>query len=227
MSGNRPLIGRTALVTAGPTEEPIDPMRYITNRATGKGAYHIAEALAAAGASTTLVTGPSPLTPPMGVTVERVVTAQEMYDACMGLLPVDIAVCGAAVADWRVDKPAAQKIKKRDDSPALTLHLVENPDILRSISGAGADRPRVVVGFAGETEHVVEHAVVKRRNKGCDWILANDLSPDGQVPGVFGGDHNQVTLVGPEGAEPWPVMTKKAIAERLVFLIVERLSHAD
>jgi phosphopantothenoylcysteine decarboxylase / phosphopantothenate---cysteine ligase len=203
------LAGRRALVTSGPTHEPIDPVRYIANRSSGKQGHAIAEALARHGAATVLVSGPSAEADPPGVRVVRVTTARDMLAACEAALPVDVAVCAAAVADWRAEE-STQKIKKKGAPPALKL--VENPDILARLSTAGNARPRLVVGFAAETENLIENARQKRQKKGCDWILANDVSAEG---GVFGGDANTIHLVSADGVEDWPPLSKRDVAERL------------
>jgi phosphopantothenoylcysteine decarboxylase/phosphopantothenate--cysteine ligase len=215
------LAGRHALVTSGPTHEPIDPVRYIANRSSGQQGHAIAGALARLGARVTLVSGPVGVADPAGVAVRRVETAAQMLAACEAVLPADIAVCAAAVADWRVAEAAGQKIKKDggDGGPALTL--VANPDILAMLSQPGPRRPRLVVGFAAETEHVVEHASAKRRRKGCDWIVANDVSP---ATGIMGGDTNEVHLVTERGAEAWPRMAKLDVAARLAERIAAALA---
>lgn len=215
------LAGRRALVTSGPTLEPIDPVRFISNRSSGRQGHAIAAALAAAGAEVTLVTGPVQLADPPGVSVEHVETAEDMLAACRAALPVDIAVCAAAVADWRVAARSEQKIKKAGAGPP-TLSFTENPDILATLSRPGPERPRLVVGFAAETERVVEHARAKLVRKGCDWILANDVSPEG---GGFGGSDNTVHLISTEGADTWPRMAKTAVAARLTARIVEELGE--
>ena len=190
------LAGIHALVTAGPTHEPIDPVRYIANRSSGKQGYAIAGALQSLGADTTLVSGPTTLAPPRGVKLVAVETAHEMLAACESALPADVAVCAAAVADWRVDHAANQKIKK-DGGGLPALKLIENPDILHTLGDAyDASRPRLVVGFAAETENVVDNAQAKRAKKGCDWIVANDVSP---ATGVMGGDENTVHLISASG----------------------------
>ena len=197
----RPLAGRHALVTSGPTQEPIDPVRYITNRSSGRQGHAIAEALAALGARVTLVTGPVALPPPPGIAVQAVETAREMLAACEAALPADVAVFAAAVADWHVDAVAAQKLKKTPGGAPPSLVLVQNPDVLATIAQAGPRRPRLVIGFAAETERVLEHARDKRARKGCDWIVANDVSSE---TGVFGGESNHVSLVTADGVEAWP-----------------------
>ena len=211
----RPLAGRHALVTSGPTHEPIDPVRYIANRSSGKQVHAIAAALAALGARVTLVSGPVAIPDPPGVAVRRVESAREMLAACEAALPADIAVMAAAVADWRVAREAGQKLKKEAGAPAPTLAMALNPDILATLS-AHAQRPALVVGFAAETEQVVEHAVAKRARKGCDWIVANDVSG-----GVMGGDANRVHLITAEGVEDWPEMPKEEVARRLAARIAE------
>jgi phosphopantothenoylcysteine decarboxylase / phosphopantothenate---cysteine ligase len=218
-SGAR-LSGRRALVTSGPTHEPIDPVRYISNRSSGKQGHAIADALSRLGATTTLVSGPTVRPDPPGVDVVRVETAREMLTACQQALPVDIAVCAAAVSDWCIAQPAVQKMKKQTDAAVPTLELTENPDILAALSRPGNQRPRLVVGFAAETDRVREHAEEKRRRKGCDWILANDVSPG---TGTFGGDDNVIHLISGNGVEDWPSMTKRAVAERLAERIADCL----
>jgi phosphopantothenoylcysteine decarboxylase/phosphopantothenate--cysteine ligase len=204
------LKGRRAIVTSGPTHEPIDPVRYIANRSSGKQGHSIAASLAALGAETVLVTGPTREADPPGASVVRIETAREMLAACEAALPADIAVCAAAVADWRTADAADQKIKKNGKPP--TLHLTENPDILATLSHAGARRPRLVVGFAAETQDIVAYARAKRARKGCDWIVANDVSPG---TGTFGGDRNTVHLIDEAGVEDWPAASKREVAERL------------
>jgi phosphopantothenoylcysteine decarboxylase / phosphopantothenate---cysteine ligase len=213
------LAGRRALVTSGPTREPIDPVRYLSNHSSGKQGHAIAAALVALGAETVLVSGPTREPTPAGVRLVPVESAADMLAACEAALPVDIAVMAAAVSDWRVEKPSAQKLKKNGKG-APVLRLVENPDILGRLSGHGNDRPALVVGFAAETENVVANARDKRARKGCDWILANDVSP---ATGVFGGERNTIHLVDGEGVEDWPVMTKEAVAARLAARIADRL----
>ena len=205
-----PLSGRKALVTSGPTHEALDPVRYLANRSSGKQGHAIAAALARRGAATTLVTGPSHEPDPAGVKVVRIESARDMLAACTAALPVDAVVCAAAVSDWRPADAAAQKMKKNGRSPSLKL--VENPDILATLSRAGNKRPRLVVGFAAETENVVAHAREKRAKKGCDWILANDVSPPS---GTFGGERNTIHLISAEGIEDWPTLSKAEVAERL------------
>lgn len=210
-----PLTGRTAIVTSGPTHEPIDPVRFIANRSSGKQGHAIAEALARAGASVTLVTGPVILPDPPGVACLHVETAEQMRAAVEAALPADIAVCAAAVADWRVANAGTSKIKKvSGDLPIL--ELTENPDILAGLGRHPTARPALLVGFAAETDRVIEHAQAKRLKKRCDWILANDVSPE---TGTFGGEHNRVHLITADGVESWPQISKSAVASRLVAAI--------
>lgn len=211
----QPLAGRRAIVTAGPTAEPIDPVRLITNRSSGKQGYAIAAALAALGAEVTLVSGPTALPAPAGLKRVEVETAREMLAACEAALPADIAVCVAAVADWRPEAQGARKIKKGEGGPP-PIALVENPDILATLSGS-AQRPRLVVGFAAETNDVEAHARAKLARKGCDWIVANDVS----VEGVMGGDDNAVSIVSQAGIERWARMAKGEVARRLAQRIAE------
>ncbi|MFS3135409.1 bifunctional phosphopantothenoylcysteine decarboxylase/phosphopantothenate--cysteine ligase CoaBC [Gluconacetobacter sacchari] len=207
-----PLAGRHALVTAGPTHEPIDPVRYLANRSSGRQGYEIAGALAALGARVTLVSGPVDLAAPPGVALRRVETASQMLAACRDAQPADIAVCAAAVADWRVAQEATRKIKKAQGAPPPVLALVPNPDILAELSTPGPDRPALVVGFAAETDSVAQHAAAKRARKGCDWIVANDVRPE---TGIMGGMENEVVLITADGAEQWPRMDKRAVATHL------------
>ena len=207
-----PLAGKRALVTSGPTHEPIDPVRYIANRASGKQGHAIAAALARAGAATTLVTGPTHEPDPAGVAVVRIESAAEMLAACKAALPADVAVFAAAVSDWRIAAQAGQKIKKSAGVPPK-LELAENPDILATLAAPGNLRPRLVIGFAAETEKVIENAKAKLKKKGCDWIVANDVSPD---TGTFGGTDNTVHLVTGKGVEDWPPMSKTDVAARLI-----------
>lgn len=214
----RPLAGKRAVVTAGPTAEPIDPVRLITNRSSGKQGYAIAGALAALGAEVTLVSGPTALAAPTGVRRVDVETAREMLAACEAALPADIAICVAAVADWRPESLNGQKIKKGAGGPP-TITLVENPDILATLSKA-AKRPRLVVGFAAETNDVEAHAKAKLDRKGCDWIVANDVS----VEGTMGGDENAVAIVSKGGIERWDRMAKGEVARRLAARIAAEFS---
>jgi phosphopantothenoylcysteine decarboxylase/phosphopantothenate--cysteine ligase len=217
-----PLSGRRALVTSGPTFEAVDPVRYIANRSSGKQGHAIAAACARLGAATTLVTGPTHEPDPVGVTVVRIESAREMLEACRAALPVDVAVCAAAVSDWRPEAAADSKIKKNGAPPALTL--TENPDILRTLSEPGNARPRLVVGFAAETGDVVAKARPKLAAKGCDWIVANDVAPG---TSTFGGDDNTVHLVTKDAVEDWPRMSKAQVAERLAARIAETLAAAQ
>jgi len=221
LAGSGVLAGRRALVTSGPTHEPIDPVRYLANRSSGKQGHAIAAALARLGADTVLVSGPTELAAPQGVTTVPVESAREMLAACQQALPVDVAVCAAAVADWRVDTAAGQKLKKNGKGKPPALALVENPDILASLSARNNDRPALVVGFAAETETVIEHATAKRQRKGCDWIVANDVSA---ASGVMGGDDNTVHLISDGGVEDWPRMSKQAVAETLAERIARHFA---
>jgi phosphopantothenoylcysteine decarboxylase/phosphopantothenate--cysteine ligase len=213
------LAGRRAIVTAGPTAEPIDPVRYLTNRSSGKQGYAIAEALAALGCEVTLVSGPTALAAPAGVTRVQVETARQMLAACQAALPADLAVCVAAVADWRPADEGAVKIKKTGDAPPA-LRLVENPDILATLSAQGPARPRLVVGFAAETNDVEAYAKAKLARKGCDWIVANDVS----VEGVMGGDDNTVSIVSATGVERWDKTAKSDVATKLAQRMAKALA---
>ena len=211
-----PLAGRRALVTSGPTLEPIDPVRFISNRSSGKQGHAIAAALARQGAITKLVSGPTNQPDPAGVEVEHIETAQEMLNACEAALPVDIAVCAAAVSDWHINKEAKTKIKKTDDPPP-TLTMATNPDILAPLSSAGKNRPALVIGFAAETDNILANAKNKRDKKGCDWLLANDVSAE---KGTFGGSKNTIHFINDTGVEDWPEMTKNEVAETLSEKII-------
>ena len=215
-----PLAGKRVLVTAGPTREAIDPVRYLSNHSSGKQGYAVAMALQALGAAVTLVSGPTALAAPAGVTRVDVESASEMQAACDAALPVDAAVLVAAVADWRPETAAPGKLKKAPGGAPEPLRLVETPDILAELSRPGPRRPRLVVGFAAETDALEDHAREKLARKGCDWIVANDVSR----PGTFGGEDNAVTLVTRVGLEPWPPAAKTAIAERLAQRIAEALA---
>ena len=215
-----PLAGLRALVTAGPTREPVDPVRFLANYSSGKQGYAIAGALAAAGADTTLISGPVSIAAPPGVTLKRVTTAREMLAACEAALPADVLVMAAAVADWRPDIIANSKIKKSTDRVVPLIKLVENPDILATLA-AHAQRPGLVIGFAAETDDVVENAVAKRSRKGADWIIANDVSGD-----VMGGDRNRVHLVSETGVEDWPEMSKIEVGAALAARIAQKLKGA-
>ena len=219
---HRPLYGRHIVVSAGPTHEPIDPVRYIANRSSGKQGFAIAAAAAEAGARVTMVAGPVQLDTPPGVERIDVESAHEMEQAVVEALPADSVVMVAAVADWRVAQPAGQKIKKDGGGPP-ELALAQNPDILATIA-ARTDRPRLVIGFAAETQNVIANAQSKLESKGADWIVANDVSTDAGGKGVMGGADNQVYVVSRKGVESWPVMTKQEVAERLVAAIAGELS---
>ncbi len=220
--GELSLAGRHVLVTSGPTHEPIDPVRYIANRSSGKQGAAIAAEAAALGARVTLVSGPTQVSPPAGVDVVSVETAREMLDAVRAALPADIAVFAAAVADWRVASEAHEKIKKGPQG-ARSLDLVENPDILTTIaSDQPGKRPPLVIGFAAETQNVIEHATKKRKAKGADWIVANDVSPE---TGIMGGDRNTVHLITAQGIESWPELDKAQVAQRLIARAAEWLTE--
>ncbi|WP_281978234.1 bifunctional phosphopantothenoylcysteine decarboxylase/phosphopantothenate--cysteine ligase CoaBC [Pseudorhizobium flavum] len=218
---DRPLEGRTALVTSGPTHEPIDPVRYIANRSSGRQGHAIAAALASLGADVTLVSGPVTIPDPAGVKTIHVERAEEMHSAVLSRLPVDIAVMVAAVADWRVATSSDQKIKKQAGDAPAPLILTENPDILKTV-GHHVKRPRVVVGFAAETQDIEENALRKLERKGADLIVANDVSSE---TGIMGGSRNRVTILSPTGVEAWPDLTKDEVADRLAHLIAERLTE--
>ena len=220
-----PLKGIKALVTAGPTREPVDPVRFLANHSSGKQGYAIAGALAAAGADTTLVSGPVSLAAPANVRLVRVTTAREMLAASEAALPADVLVMAAAVADWRPDLIANSKLKKSTDRIVPLLKLVENPDILATLA-ASAARPRLVIGFAAETDDVVENAVAKRARKGADWIIANDVSANDSGEFVMGGDKNRIHLVSAQGVEDWPEMSKQEVGARLAARIAEKLKGA-
>lgn len=215
-----PLSGRRVLVTSGPTHEPIDPVRYIANRSSGAQGTAIARALSALGAEVIFVTGPATIPPPEGVTVIRVETAKEMLSAVKAALPVEIAIFAAAVADWHVTGASDRKLKK-SKSGLPQLAFAENPDILASIAGMTKERPALVIGFAAETDDVIENAKAKRERKGCDWIIANDVR---QETGIMGGTENAVTLITAEGAEDWPRMSKNEVAQQLVDRIIKTLA---
>jgi phosphopantothenoylcysteine decarboxylase / phosphopantothenate---cysteine ligase len=224
LSSPKPLAGRHALVTSGPTHEPIDPVRYLANRSSGRQGHAIATALAALGARVTLVAGPVCLPDPTGVTTRHVETAAEMLAACEAALPADIAVFAAAVGDWRMAHPAEHKLKKEPGAAPPALELVANPDILASIARTGPVRPHLVVGFAAETEDLAAHAQEKRRRKGCDWIVANDVSP---ATGIMGGAENEVRLITESGIEDWPRLGKDAVAQRLAHRIAQRIAETS
>ncbi|WP_406566221.1 bifunctional phosphopantothenoylcysteine decarboxylase/phosphopantothenate--cysteine ligase CoaBC [Acidisoma cellulosilyticum] len=216
-----PLAGRHALVTSGPTHEPIDPVRYIANRSSGRQGHAIAAALAALGARVTLIAGPVTVPDPLGVSVVKVETAAQMLSAVQVALPADIAVLAAAVADWRVAEPQVGKIKKQPGAEVPALRLIPNPDILATLSQPGPARPRLVIGFAAETDDVIAHAIAKRLRKGCDWLIANDVSP---ASGVMGGAENEVHLITAAGVEDWPRLPKDAVAARLAARILQELT---
>jgi len=216
-----PLSGRHILVTSGPTHEPIDPVRYIANRSSGAQGTALAAALRDLGARVTFVTGPATVPPPSGVEVVRVETAREMLAAVETALPAEAAVFAAAVADWRVANESGQKMKKDGTGRAPALDFAENPDILATISRRSEGRPRLVVGFAAETHDVLRHATEKRARKGCDWIVANDVSP---ATGIMGGSENAVTIIDAAGAESWERMGKDAVARRLAARIAAALN---
>jgi phosphopantothenoylcysteine decarboxylase/phosphopantothenate--cysteine ligase len=214
-SAEQPLKGKRVLITSGPTHEPIDPVRYIANRSSGKQGHAIAAAAARAGADVTLISGPVNLPDPLNVKTIHVESARDMLDAVEKALPADVAIFAAAVADWR-SETQKQKIKKMPGRATPQLALVENPDILETISKRKARRPGLVIGFAAETENVVANARVKLARKGCDWILANDVSPQ---TGVMGGDRNTIQLVTAKGVEAWPPQSKEAVAAQLIARI--------
>ena len=219
--GNGPLSGKHVLVTSGPTHEPIDPVRYIANRSSGAQGTAIATALVGLGAKVTFITGPADVPPPSGVTVAPVQTADEMLKAVKSALPADAAVFAAAVADWRVTTEATSKIKKTKTGKPPALKLDENPDILATVSRLRKNRPELVVGFAAETDDVIANATAKRKRKRCDWIVANDVSPE---TGIMGGSENAVTVIDAKGAESWPRASKDDVARRLAQRIADALA---
>ena len=216
-----PLAGRHVLVTSGPTHEPIDPVRYIANRSSGAQGTAIAAALRDLGARVSFVSGPARVPPPAGVDVIRVETAREMLAAVEAALPADAAVFAAAVADWRVENATDRKVKKMEGTGAPTLDFAENPDILKTVSQPGMGRPGLVVGFAAETHDVAANATAKRARKGCDWIVANDVSA---ATGIMGGEENKVSIVSAEGVEDWPRLSKAETARRLAARIAEAIA---
>ena len=217
--GGGSLAGRRIVVTSGPTHEPIDPVRFLGNRSSGRQGHAIAEAARAAGAETILVSGPTALADPPGVKVVKVETAREMRDAAIAALPADVFVAAAAVADWRVEDAAGEKLKKGDGAPIL--QLTENPDILAEVSARRGDRPALVVGFAAETQALIDNARAKLKRKGCDLIVANSVASG---EGTFGGPDNKVTIVAADGVEQWPRMGKTEVARALVALVARKLT---
>lgn len=220
-----PLVGRHVLVTSGPTHEPIDPVRYIANRSSGKQGHAIAAAAARAGARVTLISGPVIIPDPAGVTVRHVETAAQMLAAAKDALPADVGIFTAAVADWRVATAETRKIKKQPGTKAPKLTLAENPDILKTLAAKGRQRPELVVGFAAETDNVTDYAARKLKSKNADWIVANDVSPETRI---MGGDRNRVHLVTAHGVDDWPEMSKEDVAATLIERICQHLrSHED
>ena len=217
---HQPLKGRRVLITAGPTQEPIDPVRYISNASSGKQGYALASAARTMGADVTLVSGPVDLSAPPGVALIKINTAREMLAACLSVGRIDLAICAAAVADWRVENPSLQKLKKENSATPPQMQFVENPDILKTLSMAGPLRPKLVVGFAAETERVIENAKAKLARKGCDLIIANDVS---EATGTFGGDHNTIHIVSTSGVESFPKMTKAQVAHHILDVSVNLL----
>ena len=218
----KPMAGKSALVTSGPTREAIDPVRYISNHSSGKQGHAIAAALAQLGAEVTLVSGPVSVPDPAGVKVVKIDSADQMLAACLAAGKVDVAVCAAAVADWKMAKPASAKIKKQPGAAPPALELTPNPDILATLSKRGPGRPTLVVGFAAETENLVANAIEKRTRKGCDWIVANDVSP---ATGTFGGERNTVHLITAEGVQAWPTLSKDRVAMQLAGAIALHLTR--
>ena len=219
-NASKSLSGRHVLVTSGPTHEPIDPVRYIANRSSGRQGHAIAAAVAALGARVTLVSGPVSVATPAGVTLHRVETAAQMLDACRAALPADAAIFAAAVADWRVTNAAGEKMKKVPGGPPPMLELVANPDILATIAARGPSRPKLVIGFAAETTDLMGNAQSKRIRKNADWIVANDVSPE---TGIMGGEENAVHLITANGVETWPRLAKDLVAQRLAARIAAAL----
>lgn len=223
-AGHAPLAGRHVIVTSGPTHEPIDPVRYLANRSSGKQGHELAAAAAKLGADVTLISGPVNLPEPAGVRIVRVTTAMEMLEAVQAALPADIAIFAAAVADWRIATPSAEKLKKSAASTPPELKLSENPDILKTIAHLKKNRPTLVIGFAAETHDVLAHAKKKLKSKGADWVVANDVSPQ---TGIMGGDSNAIHLLTDAGVESWPEMSKTDVAARIVeraakYLVLKR-----
>ena len=215
-----PLQGLRVLITSGPTHEPIDPVRYLANRSSGKQGHALARAALELGAEVVLVSGPVALPDPHGVRVVKVETAHEMLAAALAALPADIAICAAAVADWRAADEAPQKLKKQQPGSEASLKLKQNPNILATLAKPGGKRPRLVIGFAAETENLIDNAIAKRRAKGADWIVANDVWPG---TGAMGGDHTQIHLITGQGTEDWPAMSKDEMARRLLARAAETL----
>ena len=215
-----PLQGLRVLITSGPTHEPIDPVRYLANRSSGKQGHALARAALELGAEVVLVSGPVALPDPHGVRVVKVETAHEMLAAALAALPADIAICAAAVADWRAADEAPQKLKKQQPGSEASLKLTQNPDILATLAKPGGKRPRLVIGFAAETENLIDNAIAKRRAKGADWIVANDVWPG---TGAMGGDHTQIHLITGQGTEDWPAMSKDEMARRLLARAAQTL----
>src|SRR5690242_12631193 len=222
LNAEKPLAGKTALVTSGPTREAIDPVRYISNHSSGKQGHAIAAALAQLGAEVTLVSGPVGVPDPAGVTVVKIDSADQMLAACLAAGKVDVAVCAAAVADWKIAKPAGAKLKKKAGAAPPALELTPNPDILATLAKPGPKRPALVIGFAAETENLIANAIEKRSRKGCDWIVANDVSP---ATGTFGGDRNTVHLISAEGVQDWPTLSKDRVAMQLAGAIALHLTR--
>jgi phosphopantothenoylcysteine decarboxylase/phosphopantothenate--cysteine ligase len=222
LTKDQPLVGKRALVTSGPTREAIDPVRYISNHSSGKQGHAIAAALARLGAQVTLVSGPVAVADPVGVRTLHVDSADQMLAACLAAGALDVAVCAAAVADWKVTRPAGAKIKKKAGAQPPPLELSPNPDILATLSKPGPKRPALVVGFAAETENLVANAIDKRGRKSCDWIVANDVSP---ATGTFGGERNTVHLISAAGVEDWPTLSKDEVADRLAARIALHLAR--
>jgi phosphopantothenoylcysteine decarboxylase/phosphopantothenate--cysteine ligase len=217
-----PLRGKRVVITAGPTNEPIDPVRFIANRSSGKQGYAIAAAAAAAGADVALVSGPVNLSEPPGVSVVKVETARQMLEAVEKALPADVAIFAAAVADWRAEQPSKSKIKKQPGRTP-TLKLIENPDILSTVAHRKSGRPRLVIGFAAETDALIANAEAKLAKKGCDWIVANDVSPQ---TGIMGGDTNTIHLISAAGVESWPPQSKDDVARILIQRIAAAFDKA-
>jgi phosphopantothenoylcysteine decarboxylase/phosphopantothenate--cysteine ligase len=222
LTTEKPMAGKRALVTSGPTREAIDPVRYISNHSSGKQGHAIAAALAQLGAEVTLVSGPVNVPDPAGVAVVKIESADQMLAACLAAGKVDVAVCAAAVADWKMARPAIAKIKKKPGVAPPGLELTANPDILATLSQPGPKRPALVVGFAAETENVVANAIEKRGRKGCDWIVANDVSP---ASGTFGGERNTVHLISAQGVQNWPTLSKDRVAMQLAGAIALHLTR--